>query len=59
MMMLIPLITFGISLFILAVGLPYIKVITAKNVGGRRVYCVRVGYSHIVTDDGRYWEYIW
>lgn len=59
MIILIPLAIFMVSLFILAVGLPYIKVITAKNVGGRRVYGIRVGYSHIVTNDGRYWEHIW
>lgn len=59
MIMLIPLGIFFVALFILAVGLPYLKVITAKNIGSRRVYCIRVGYSHIVTGDGRYWEHIW
>lgn len=59
MIMLIPLAIFMVSLLILLVGLPYIKVITAKNVGGRRAVCVRVGYSHLVTNDGRYWEHIW
>lgn len=59
MIMLLPLAIFMVSLFILAVGLPYVKVITAKNVGGRRVYGIRVGYSHLFTNDGRYWEHIW
>ena len=59
MMMLIPLAILLVCSFILVVGLPYIKVITAKNVGGRRVYGIRVGYTHLVTNDGRYWEHIW
>lgn len=59
MIMLIPLAIFMVSLFILIVGLPYIRVITAKNIDARRVVCVRVGYSHPVTNDGRYWEHIW
>lgn len=59
MIMLIPLAIFMVSLFILIVGLPYIRVITAKNIDARRVVCVRVGYSHLVTNDGRYWEHIW
>lgn len=59
MIMLIPLAIFMVSLFILIVGFPYIRVITAKNIDARRVVCVRVGYSHIVTNDGRYWEHIW
>lgn len=58
-MILIPLAILLVCSFILAVGLPYIKVITAKNVGGRRVYGIRVGYTHLVTNDGRYWEHIW
>lgn len=59
MIMLIPLAIFMVSLFILIVGLPYIRVITAKNIDARRVVCVRVGYSHLVTNDGRYWEHMW
>lgn len=59
MIMLIPFSILVVSFLIAVFGLPFVSVVTAKNIGGRRAVRLRVGVSHLFCGEDRYWERTW
>lgn len=59
MVMLIPIGILVVSFLILLFGLPFVSIVTAKNIGGRRAVRLRVGVSHLFSGEDHYWEHTW